>query len=133
MKLKITVQGVAYEVDVEVLDESPSVVSAAPVKSVVASAPVASKPQLPVNTAQSVPLESDAPAIHSPLSGILVSFDVALGDEIALNQKVATIEAMKMHTPVFAEAAGKVGRILVASGEAVREGQVLFELASKAE
>ncbi len=125
MKLKITVQGVAYEVDVEVLEED---------------APHASKPQaLPQSVPQALPpsaveqktqpVSAGASVVPSPLSGLLVSLDVAVGQKVAVNEPVAVIEAMKMRTTVVSTASGQVARLLVASGEAVREGQPLFELA----
>ncbi len=128
MKVRITHQGVAYEVDVEVLDEG-----AAPAAPVASPAPIAQKPiaQAPIAQSPTAPIaqNSNQNAVLSPISGIVVELSVALGAQVALNQKVAVIEAMKMRTPIMASKAGKVARLLVAAGEAVREGQALIELA----
>ena len=125
MKLKITVQGVAYEVDVEVLEEDAPHV--AKPQALPQSVPQALPPSVPEQKTQTS--SAGASVVPSPLSGLLVSLDVAVGQKVAVNDPVAVIEAMKMRTTVVSTASGLVSRLLVASGEAVREGQPLFELA----
>jgi biotin carboxyl carrier protein len=122
-KLRVTVEGKVYEVLVEILDEGTQ--TAAPMSVAPATvAPVA--PAAPVSTA---PKTSAAPGdVVSPLAGKLVSIDVKLGDTVAEGAQVATIEAMKMNTYMYAPKAGKVTATLVTPGDGVEEGTVVLRI-----
>ena len=120
-KLKITVNGTAYDVTVEDLGGSMPITSAAPV------APVAPAPA-PV----AVPVAAPAPVISggagnvpSPLAGRVISIDCKVGANVAAGETVITLEAMKMNTFISAPASGVVKEILVKEGDAVEEGQTL--------
>ena len=135
-KLRVTVDGKAYEVVVEILDkdqESPaekrrsawvSPASGAPAQVTPAhvTAPPVSKPAH--HAAAAAPGE-----VPSPLAGKVVSIDVQPGQKVEANEQLITLEAMKMNTYVFAPAAGTVESILVKPGDAVEEGQALVKLA----
>jgi biotin carboxyl carrier protein len=127
-KLRVTVDGKAYEVLVEILDEGAPATQArsAPVQPAhVASAsvnvPASSKPN-----AQAASAPGD---VASPLAGKVVSIDVQPGQAVEANAQLLTLEAMKMNTYIFAQTAGTVKEILVQSGDAVEEGQVLVKMA----
>ena len=60
---------------------------------------------------------------------MVVSIDVAVGDQVEAGQNVATLEAMKMNTLVQAPASGVVKSIEVNASEAVEEGQTLLVIA----
>ena len=121
-KLRVTVDGKAYDVLVEILDEggAPAPAQPAHVESAHVSAPPVTASAGGGNTAP-----GDVP---SPLAGKVVSIDVQLGQKIEAGAQLLTLEAMKMNTYVFAPAAGMVKEILVAPGDAVAEGQVLVKL-----
>ena len=133
-KLRVTVDGKAYEVLVEILDkeeESPAekrrsawTTPAAPAQVAPAhvSAPPVAKPAH--HAAAAAPGE-----VPSPLAGKVVSIDVQPGQRVEANDQLVTLEAMKMNTYVFAPAAGTVESILVKAGDAVEEGQPLVKLA----
>lgn len=128
-KLRITVAGKAYEVLVEVLDAPATSVSASPLPSsallaapVAAPAPVAAAPAAPKAAA-------GAGDIPCPISGKVVSIDVKVGDAVEEGKQVATVEAMKMNTYIYAPRAGKVAAILVNVGDGVEEGASLLRLA----
>jgi biotin carboxyl carrier protein len=132
MKLRITVEGKTYEVDVEVLEEGPpgplygstsvhgSTVAGptSPVKS--ASAPAAVSPQAPSGG-------GGEHVVKAPIVGTIVQIKVAPGDMVSVNQVLLVMEAMKMETNVASPIAGKVKTIRVSPGEAVKAGQVLVE------
>ena len=131
-KLKITVSGKTYEVDVEFLGEGEPSQPASknqtdaqriPDTGERAESGSARAGERAENTAA-----SSAEAITSPLSAVVVSIDVAVGDAVKEGQKVVTLEAMKMNTIVSAPGAGTVKAIHVGPGDAVEEGQVLAEL-----
>lgn len=122
-KLRVTVDGKAYDVLVEILDEGGAPAPSRPAAHV-ESAHV-SAPPTSVHTAGSAAGPGDVP---SPLAGKVVSIDVQTGQKVEANTQLLTLEAMKMNTYVFAPAAGTVKEILVAAGDAVEEGQVLVKM-----
>ncbi len=128
-KLRVTVEGKVYDVLVEVLDEGAPVVAArAPAPSAPpAAAPVYAAPAPMPVAAPRGPVGSGD--IACPLSGKLVTIDVAIGQLVEPGAQVATIEAMKMNTYIFAHKAGTVSEILAAAGDGVEEGSVLIRLA----
>ena len=127
-RLRITVEEKCYEVEIEALDEDGD----PPVRSVISAKGVQSSASttLPVTDSKK-PAPSAPPGngtILSPLSAVVVSVDVAVGDPVETRQKVITLEAMKMNTTVPAPSAGKVEAIYVSVGDAVEEGQPLIKL-----
>ncbi len=128
MKLKITVHGVAYEVDVEVLDAGEGFPASAPVarprsKSAQpsSSAAPAARPTAPAAAS------SNQGGVASPIAGTIVEIKCKAGDSVAQGQVLLIIEAMKMKTSIAAPAAGKVKNIPIAVGDSVRENQMLVE------
>jgi acetyl-CoA carboxylase biotin carboxyl carrier protein len=67
--------------------------------------------------------------VASPVSGLLITCLVKVGDHVAADSEIGIIEAMKMHIPVVAEQAGRVSKWLVSENSTVAEGQPLLELA----
>ena len=130
-RLRISVEGKTYEVEVELLDEgfsSPAPRSAAPTSSARVAAPVAAP--APAATPAPAPAPAgDGNGVVSPLAAVVVSADVAVGDTVTEGQTVMTLEAMKMNTIVAATQNGTVTAILVKAGDAVEEGQVLVTIA----
>ena len=127
-RLRISVEGKTYEVEVELLDEgfsSPAPRAAAPTSSARVAAPVAAPAPAPA----AAPTAAGDGGVVSPLAAVVVSADVAVGDTVAEGQTVITLEAMKMNTIVAAPKAGTVTAILVKAGDAVEEGQVMVTLA----
>jgi glutaconyl-CoA/methylmalonyl-CoA decarboxylase subunit gamma len=126
-KLRVTVEGKAYEVEVEVLDDSgaPSVAlpapALAPTPAPVASAPAPSTPSTP-----SAPPTSEPGDITSPLAGRVVSVDVQPGQSVKEGEQLLTLEAMKMNTFIFSDRDGKIASIHIKVGDAVEEGRPLL-------
>ncbi|MEM8616138.1 MAG: acetyl/propionyl/methylcrotonyl-CoA carboxylase subunit alpha [Pseudomonadota bacterium] len=67
--------------------------------------------------------------IISPMPGLVVSVDVAVGDEVQEGQAVCIVEAMKMQNIIRAETNSTVTAVNVASGESVAADQVMIEFA----
>ena len=126
-KLRITVDGKAYDVAVEVLDEHGKPAAFQPAAPAFQQTSVAPPPA-------SAPKPSAAPAaggagsVTSPLAGRIVSVDCQVGQKVASGAQLVTVEAMKMHTFVYAQCDGTVASVSVAPGDAVEEGQVLVTL-----
>ena len=131
MKLRISVEGKTYEVDVEVLEDGPTghAASPGPVHSnPIAPPPVAEKPPAaPQPSASPAPVTGDR-VVKAPILGTIVQLKVAAGDTVGVNQVLLVMDAMKMETNVASPLAGRVKAVHVAVGQAVKAGQVLVEL-----
>ena len=128
MKLKITVAGVAYEVEVELLDQGEGflpVSSLPPRPRPASSAEASSAPGTEPGPAAPSP---EAGSVASPIAGTIVEVRVKAGQAVEVGQVLLVIEAMKMNSSIAAPTAGRVKRIPVAAGDTVREGQILVEL-----
>jgi acetyl-CoA carboxylase biotin carboxyl carrier protein len=68
---------------------------------------------------------SDIPA-H--ITGTVWKIEVAVGDEVSLDDTVVILESMKMEMPVEAEDSGVVKEIRCEEGQSVSEGDVLLVL-----
>jgi biotin carboxyl carrier protein len=127
-KLRVTIEGKAYEVLVELLDQDSAPASASTAASApsIASAPLTAAPFMaPAPKAASV---GGSGAVVSPLAGKIVSIDVKVGQTVDEGVQVATIEAMKMNTYIYAPKSGRVEEILVNAGDGVDEGAALLRL-----
>ena len=67
-------------------------------------------------------------SVTSPMPGLVFKIGVAIGQQVAKDQELLVLEAMKMESPVYAPCAGTIASILVKEGDAVSEGQVLIQL-----
>ncbi|NBF01956.1 carbamoyl-phosphate synthase large subunit [Pseudomonas sp. Fl5BN2] len=67
-------------------------------------------------------------AVSAPSTGVLVSLEVAEGDQLQRGQRVAVLEAMKMEFEVKAQCSGIVRALAAQVGNAVSEGQPLLFL-----
>jgi methylmalonyl-CoA carboxyltransferase 1.3S subunit len=121
LKLQITIDGKAYKVDVEILEEEER---AAPPGYV----------QHPLGYAtSSVNMNSvggswDASGkCHSPVTGLVLKVNVKPGQTVAAGELIVVLEAMKMETNVTAPHQGTVKEVHVAPGDSVKMNQVLVE------
>lgn len=136
MKLRITVEGKQYEVEVEVLEQG-------------AASPPAEETQ-PTNAAAQSPAASPsttqargaapqkrgkndqaatAGEVKAPVAGSVFDVKVKAGDQVQKNDTLLVLEAMKMESNVPAPQAGTVQEVLVEVGQQVTAGQVLVRLA----
>jgi biotin carboxyl carrier protein len=131
VKLKITVHGVAYEVEVEVLDPGegfPAGTSSTRTRTrgergSSAGAP----PPRPAEKTAPAPAGTEGGSVASPIAGTVVEIKVKTGDSVEKGQILLVIEAMKMKTSIAAPTAGKIKSIPVAVGDTVHESQILAE------
>ncbi|MGE4319012.1 MAG: biotin/lipoyl-containing protein [Deferribacterales bacterium] len=126
MKLKITVHGVAYEVDVEVLDEGEGF-PASPLGSLPHYTPAAAPQQTTVSAAPVKKSSGGSSSVDSPIAGIVVELKTKPGDSVKTGDVILIMEAMKMKTSIAAPIDGKIKAIPVAVGDNIREGQTLAE------
>jgi biotin carboxyl carrier protein len=134
-RLKVTVDGRAYDVSVEVIDEiSGAALSAPPAPVPLMSVPtiapaLIAAPAAPIVAVAPKPQASGSGDVISPLAGKLVSIEVKVGQEVQEGAQIATVEAMKMNTYIYAPKAGKVASVLINPGDAVDEGSVILRIA----
>jgi methylmalonyl-CoA carboxyltransferase small subunit len=129
VKLKITVDGKVYEVEVEVFEPEPAgPVYVPPVGHArvpaAAPAPGAAPPQRP----GAAPVADESKVCRSPIAGTVSKIPIQVGQSIKVNDVLMVLEAMKMETVITAPLAGKVARINANVGDFVQGGQVLVEL-----
>lgn len=112
MKLLITVQGVQYEVDVQVLEEG-------------ASAPGAPARPAEAPSAASTPPTPTGGEVKSPIAGSVLDVKVKPGDRVEAEEPLLVLEAMKMESVVYSPQAGTVREVLVKAGDSVTAEQTL--------
>ncbi len=117
-KYKITLNGKAYELEVELMDGS-APVAAAPKA---APAPVASAPKT------AAPVAGGAGCVNAPMPGTILRVNKNVGDSVAAGESVVVLEAMKMENDINAPKAGKIKSLSVAQGQTVAAGEFLFEV-----
>jgi methylmalonyl-CoA carboxyltransferase small subunit len=124
LKLKITLDGKIYEVDVEVFEpDPPHPAYVPPVGS--ARVPAAAPPAALAPAAKSSSDESKV--CRSPIAGTVARVPIQLGQTIAVNDVLMVLEAMKMETVITAPIAGKVSKVNASVGDFVQGGQILVE------
>lgn len=118
MRLKVTVNGVVYDIEVEVDETERPQLGAIVIGGTGVTAPqTASMPASVVN------------GVTAPLSGSVSKILVAQGDEIQAGQVLVVLEAMKMETEITAPVQGTIADVTVVRGDSVTGGQVLVEWA----
>jgi biotin carboxyl carrier protein len=129
LKLKITVNGKVYEVEVEVFElEPPHPTYVPPVghAQVPAAATLAGAPAAVAPSPGTSPAD-EAKVCRSPIAGTVSRVPVQVGQTINVNDVLMVLEAMKMETVITAPIAGKVAQINAKVGDFVQAGQVLVE------
>ena len=124
MKLQITIDGRAYAVDVEVLDDDANT----------------QPPDYPPHHAVPAPpgglhthshtagWDAAGKVCRCPLMGLVIKVNVKPGQLVAAGEVLIVLEAMKMETNMAAPHAGAVKNVHVAPGDSVKQNQILAEL-----
>lgn len=120
MKLKVTVNGTAYDVDVEVEEEPAPTLGTFVFGNGHA---VASGPAAPSHA--STPANEEK-VLRAPISGTVTKVVAGAGTAVEAGAVLLILEAMKMETEITAPVAGTVAEVLVAPGDAVAGGQTLL-------
>ncbi len=117
-QLKVTVNGITYDVSVEEVGAS---ASAAP-----AAAP-ASAPAAPAAAPAPAPV-AGGESVCAPMPGTILSVNVSAGQAVKKGDVLLVLEAMKMENEIYAPRDGQVAAVTVAKGESVESGKVLVTL-----
>lgn len=118
--LRITVNGTAYDVQVEELGAgaAPAPVAAAPVAAPKAAPAPAAAPAGGTGSVQ----------VNAPMPGTVVSVEVTQGQAVKKGDTLVILEAMKMENEIAAPQDGTVASINCAKGESVDSGKLLVSL-----
>ena len=115
--LKITVNGVVYDVQVEEAD---------------GSAPAAPAPAAPVKAAapapKAAPQAVEGEAVKAPMPGTIINVPVKVGQAVKTGDVLVVLEAMKMENEIKAARDATVAAVAVSKGESVDTGALLVTL-----
>lgn len=132
-KFKVTVNGKAYEVEVEEMGGAPA---AAPAPQA-AAAPAQAAPAAPAAPASApAPAATPAPAVggpipegaitvKAPMPGKISALKAEAGKAVKRGDIILVLEAMKMQNDITATADGTLHEIRVNPGDNVKTGDVL--------
>lgn len=127
-KFKVTVNGKAYEVEVEEMGGAPA---AAPAPQAAAApaqaAPAAPSPAPAATPAPAVggPIPEGAITVKAPMPGKISALKAEAGKAVKRGDIILVLEAMKMQNDITATADGTLHEIRVNPGDNVKTGDVL--------
>jgi biotin carboxyl carrier protein len=116
MKLRISLEGQCYNVDVEILPESPEI------DTYFEAPPSVLRPPPPSD------IRPEDKICRSPIAGVVVSVAAYTRQRVRQDDPVLVIEAMKMQTTIGAPVDGTVDAVHVVPGQLVKPGQPLCTL-----
>ena len=124
-KFNITVNGVAYEVEVEEVaaGEASAPVAAAPKAAPKAAAPAAK----PAAAPKAAPV-ANGTKVNAPMPGTILDVKVAQGQAVKKGDVLLILEAMKMENEILAPQDGTVAQVTVSKGASVNSGDPLVVL-----
>ena len=124
-KFNITVNGTAYEVEVEEVKaggSAPVARPAAPVAAAPAPAPAAAPAPAPAAPTAAGAGET---AVEAPMPGKAIKVVAAAGTAVKSGDVVIILEAMKMQNEICAPCDGTVKAVNVSAGQTVTAGQAM--------
>lgn len=127
-KFKVTVNGKAYEVEVEEMGGAPA---AAPAPQAAAApaqaAPAAPAPAPAATPAPAVggPIPEGAITVKAPMPGKISALKAEAGKAVKRGDIILVLEAMKMQNDITATADGTLHEIRINPGDNVKTGDVL--------
>ena len=110
-KYRVTVNGTAYEIELEEMTGAAPVAAPTPVAAP-APAPVAAAP-------------AGGEKVSAPMPGNILSVNVNVGDTVKRGQVLMILEAMKMENEIMSPCDGKVASVNTTKGATVETGALL--------
>ena len=130
-KLRVTINGLAYDVQVEELPTeggtAPASIQRIPESEVVRQ--VAPTPHIVPAAAPAKPVAGGSGDIVAPMPGVIKSIEVKVGDKVKAGDVVVVLEAMKMENEISTKKAGKVKEIKVSVGQTIGMGESMVVIA----
>lgn len=125
--LKITVNGTAYDVQVEEVAAGAAPV-AAPAPAAKPAAPAAAPAPAAASAPAAAPVPAGAETVNSPMPGTIVSVNVSAGQNVKKGDVLVVLEAMKMENEIMAPRDAVVASVQVNKGDSVDSGTPLVSL-----
>lgn len=127
----INVNGNSYEVEVEELTgaQTPAAASVPAAAMPAPAAPAvsaASEMSAPAAAPRNAQVPAGATEIRSPLPGLVLGVNVAVGDKVSRGDVLVIVEAMKMENEIMAPGNGTVLSIAAARDMSVNTGDLLL-------
>ncbi|WP_293720679.1 biotin/lipoyl-containing protein [uncultured Phascolarctobacterium sp.] len=126
-KYTITVNGTAYEVEVE---DMGGAVASAPKAAAPKAAPAPAAAPAPKAAAAPAPaakpVAAGAATISAPMPGKVLEVKVKVGDAVKAGDVIMVLEAMKMQNEIMAPADGTISDVRVSAGQTVGTGDVMI-------
>jgi methylmalonyl-CoA carboxyltransferase small subunit len=127
LKLKLTIDGKVYEVDVEAApSEQPQPNYVPPVGRAPTNSPPTSVPTTTLPSAREH-VADESKVCRSPIAGVIVKVTGQAGQQIQTGDVLMVLEAMKMETEITSPIAGTIAQLKAQQGDSVQAGQVLIE------
>ncbi len=127
-KFNVTVNGTAYQVEVEEIKDSASSVQAPVSAPSTPAAPVSSTPA-PAAPAASAPAPvapgAGETVLSAPMPGTILNVAVSVGDQVKAGQLAVILEAMKMENELAIPVDGVVKAVHVTRGASVNTADIL--------
>ena len=128
-KLRITVSGKVYDVEVQVLQDDEAIGSAATLPYPGAATAPMTEAARPASAPAPAPVPGgagDPNVIASPIAGTVQKVFVTKGMHVEGKTPVVLLDAMKMDTYIYASRSGTVEKIEVKPGDTVQVTDVLL-------
>ncbi|NLX84074.1 MAG: biotin/lipoyl-binding protein [Synergistaceae bacterium] len=122
-KYKVTVNGKAYDVDVEEMGAGTPAPLVAPTP---VAAPAAAPAPVAAPAPAAAPVAAGAGSIEAPMPGKVLKILVSQGAPVTSGQLVLILEAMKMENEIYAPVAGTVTQLGCKEGDSVNTGDTLL-------
>ena len=111
-KYRVTVNGIAYEVELEEMTGAAPAAAAASAPTPAPAAPVAAAP-------------AGGEKITAPMPGTILSVNVTEGTSVKKGDILMFLEAMKMENEIMAPCDGRIASLNTSKGTAVETGTLL--------
>ncbi len=125
-RFRVTVNGVAYEVEVELLEDDEE--HAPPANRLRMSELAGAAPGVLPPAREEIPGPGDRidpRTVVSPMAGTVKKVGVKPGDAVKANQVLVVLEAMKMNSNIVSPSGGRIRTVEVETGAVVQQGQLL--------
>ncbi|MDR3051838.1 MAG: biotin/lipoyl-binding protein [Oscillospiraceae bacterium] len=126
---RITVQGIAYDVEVEEVQAGAPAAPIATAPAPVAAPAMAAPPAAPAPASSPVQVIAGGETIKAPMPGTILSVNAQAGDTIKKGDVLCILEAMKMENEIMSPVDGTVAQVMTAKGASVNPGDSLFVIA----
>ncbi len=123
-QVDVIVNGKSYSVEIE----SSGAPAIAPAPAAAAAAPPPPVAAAPAPAPAAPTATGGSGEVLAPISGVVLTVEVAIGASVEPATKVLVLEAMKMENEIFAAVSGTVKSVHVQPQQEVREGDLLITI-----